>query len=429
MLTTVRLFEDTEDTASLPGEHEQFTLTDFDGLYTFGNLADGEYRIRNMAADYYAPAQITVRAGFGSADLVLAAEQELRIQGVVANTRGARLAGVQVTPILPWARSVTTDQGGQYQLHRALATTRGTFSVRFKHAGYREKFVQVLESDWIGQDTIWIDASLEPVETTAVVAGSVRNSAGLPVTGEVVQLYSPSFRRRYHAATDRAGKFSIGDVETAQDYQLSIHPRGGYHDYDQRNLRVTAAGLRLDLVLEGLSVGRVAGQMVDVDGNPIPRFSLQLRSGTATSQWFHVTGDSQGYFVVDDVPAGALNLRTASSPLFTVRGIDLPGGGDAQLPLVLDWGAHDIYGWVVDSSGLPVPMSKVTVSWVYQDNGVRSLSSRRTVTDSQGYFRVDQLGPGQHTVHVHAPGFNNAHVDHDVTEQGRELVIQLMEKI
>ncbi len=428
-LTPVRLFDDFEEAAISLGSHEQFTLTDFHGLYTFGNLADGEYRIRSMTTGYYAPGQITVRAGLSSADLVLATEQELRIQGVVASTDGVRLAGVQVTPILPLARSVITDERGQYQFHLALAATRGSYSVRFRQAGYREKFVRVLETDWIGQDTIWVDASLEAVGTTGVVEGSVRNSAGLPLTGEVVQLYSPRLRHRYHAATDQTGKFSIRDVEAAQDYRLSIRPSGAYHDYEERNLPITAEGLRLDLVLEELSVGRLAGHMVDIDGNPIPRFSLQLRSETATNQWLRVTGDDQGYFVVNDVPAGVLNLRTFSSPSLNINGIDLPAGEERQLPLVLDWGTHDINGWVEDSTGQPIPMARITVSWTHQDNGVRSWSSRQTVADAQGHFRVNQLGPGQHTVHINSPGFDQARLDHDVTVQGPELVVRLKKRI
>ncbi|MDH3673516.1 MAG: carboxypeptidase-like regulatory domain-containing protein [Gammaproteobacteria bacterium] len=429
-LTAVRLFDGDEGTAVSLGAHEQFTLTGFDGLYTFGQLADGDYRIRSPATDYYAPAQIAARAGVSSADLVLAGQRALRVHGVVANTDGTPLAGVQVTPIVPRAGSVTTGQEGQYQLQLTLATTRGNYLVRFQHAGYREQRVPVRQADWVGQDTIRVDASLAPVETIAVVAGTVKSSTtGLPLAGEVVQLYSPRLKHRYRTATDQAGTFLMRDVETGQDYRLLIRPKGEYQDYDQRNLRVTAAGLRLDLVLEALSVGRLTGHMVDVDGNPIPRFSLLLRSGTATSQWLRVTGDSQGYFVVDDVPAGALILRTSSTPLFTVSGIDLPGGDETQLALVLDWGTHAIHGRVVDSLGQPVPMSKITVSWVHQDNGVRSGSRRQTVADAQGYFRLDQLGPGPHTLHINAPGFDGARLDHDATEQGRELMVQLQEKI
>ena len=429
MLTTVRLFEDIEEAALLPGTREQFTLTDFDGHYTFGNLADGEYRIRSMATDYYAPAQIMVRAGMRSADLVVAVERGLQVHGVVENTDGSPLAGVMVTPILPWANGVTTDQNGRFQFYVSLESTRDSYSVRFQHNNYREKFVRLLDSDWLGRDTIWVDTSLEPVEATAGIAGVVRTNSGAPLAGEVVQLYSPRLGRRYHAATNQTGEFLMIDVETAQDYRLSIHPSVGYRDYERDNLGITAEGLYIDVVLEPLNLGRLAGHMVDVDGNPVARFSLLLRSDSALNQSLRVTGDSQGYFFVGGVPAGELILETSSSPLFTVSGIDLAAGEERQLPVVLDWGSNVIDGWVVESSGQPVPMAKITVTWVHQKNGARSWSRRDTVADAQGHFRFEQLGPGQHTVHINAPGFNQALIDHDVSGQGRELLVELKKNI
>jgi protocatechuate 3,4-dioxygenase beta subunit len=429
MLTPVRLFDEIEQAAFFPGSHQQITITDFHGHYTFGVVADGEYRIRSMTTGYYAPAQTTVRAGMMSADLVLAAERALQVHGIVSNSDGAPLAGVQVTPILPLARSVTTDETGRYQFHVTLAETRDSYSVRFQHTGYEEKFVRVGESDWKGEDTIWLDAFLEAIEIAPVVTGSISSSSGSPLVGEVVQLHSPSLGRRYHAATDQSGKFLIRDVETAQDYRLYIHPSVGYQDYEQKNVGITASGLHVDLVLEPVGVGRLAGNMVDVDGNSIPGFSLQLRSETASNQWLRVTGDDQGYFAVDNVPAGSLVLRTFSSPSLTVNGINLPAGKETQLPLVLDWGTHDIHGWVEDSAGQPVPMARITVTWTHQNNGVRSLSSREMVSDAQGNFRVNQLGPGQHTLYVYAAGFNQAILNHDFKQHGREFVVRLDEKI
>jgi protocatechuate 3,4-dioxygenase beta subunit len=425
MLTTVRLFEDAPETAPVPGAPQQVTLTEFDGRYTFGNLSDGEYRIRSLPAGDYAPAQITVRAGTRSADLVLAAERAHRVQGVVENDRGAPLAGVVVTPILPWASGVTTDQNGRYQFHANLESTRDGYSVRFQHIGYHEKFVSVRESDWAGRDAIWVDASLEPVELAAGVAGTVRTSSDTPLTGEVVQLHSPRLGRRYHAATNLLGEFLMRDVATARDYRLSISPSVGYQDYERDNLEITSKGLYLDVVLEPLRLGRLAGQMVNIDGSPVPRFTLLLRSDSASNQSFRVTGDDQGYFFIDGVPAGELTLETSASPLFTVSGIGLPSGDEIELPLVLDWGKNLIDGQVVESSGQPIPMARITLTWVHQNNGVQSRSSRDTVADAEGRFRFEQLGPGVHGVHVNASGFNQARLDHDAGDRGRELVVEL----
>ena len=70
----------------------------------------------------------------------------------------------------------------------------------------------------------------------------------------------------------------------------------------------------------------------------------------------------------------------------------------------------------------------VSLLWSLDENGVRSRSTRHTVTDAGGYFLFTQLGSGQHVVNISAAGFGTARLDHDVSMNGETLVIRL-EKI
>jgi hypothetical protein len=423
-----RLFQLDEGTAIPPSLREQRTRTGVDGTYHFGQLPDGEFTIRTTATDEYSTAQITVRAGVDFADLVLP-QLALRVHGVILDRGGEPLAGVRVLPAASGAQARRSDAGGRYELVFVLkGTTRG-FSIRFEQAGYHAQQVQLDETHWREVKSLALDVAMEPVEVRAEVAGSLVSTAGEPVAGETVRLYSPRRKRSFSAVSDHAGAFSIGGVETADDYHLTVHPKGPYRDYTERNLRVTADGLYLEIALEPLELGgRLSGQMVDLDGNPIPHFTLTLRNNDAVRRSMQVTGDAQGYFVVEGAPEGKLVFETRSMPHLSISGIQLNQGTESNILLVVDWGEYEVSGAVVDSDDNPVSVPDVSLSWTHDEDGVRSYSNRKTAADADGHFQFTGLGPGRHTLHVNVPGFKSARLHHEVGYEGNEVVVRLEEQ-
>ena len=226
MARAMRLFQLDEGSVIPPSLREQYTWSAANGSYRFDQLADGEYLVGIAATDQGSTAQIRVRAGVDFADLVVA---QRVLYGVIRSTDGERLGGVRARPLISGAQSKLGNDDGGYELRLTLPGTRKCF-IRFEREGYHTQQVEVGEADWRGGVRLPLDVTMEPVETLAVVTGSVQDLYGQPVAGESVHLYSSDRKKRYHAVTDQEGEFSIPRVQTADDYKFWMYPKGPYRD-------------------------------------------------------------------------------------------------------------------------------------------------------------------------------------------------------
>jgi 5-hydroxyisourate hydrolase-like protein (transthyretin family) len=401
-------------------------LTDIDGFYEIRGVADGEYRIQAEPTDRYEAASAVVRAGSETADLVLRARRpEILVFGTV-RSEGAPLDGVEVQVVGQPVEAAPTDSNGRYELELEVVGGKRAYTLRFVREGYRESRMPVDSLESARQSEIRVDAEMEPVRELVDVSGAVLSRDGKPVPDQSVQIYSESARQRYTAVSRQDGKFWLEDVEASSDYLLTVYPEEKWRDYKRYGVEIALGGADLEVVLEPLALGRLSGQMVDSEGQPVPRFSLWLRNPGAVNRGASlVTGDQQGFFSVDEVEAGDLLLETRSSPLFSISGIRLTEREEKSVRLVLDWGSHQVSGLVMDEGGLPLPATELFVTSLRRDNGLRAHAVRRAVTDESGFFLVNQVGAGYHTIRVAAPGFLTAVLDHEVGKDAPEVIIRL----
>jgi hypothetical protein len=401
-------------------------LTDDIGWYALEGVNDGEYRVRAEPEQFYEPAQAMVRAGQQTADLVLRARRpDVHVSGTVQSD-GEPLDSVSVQVIGQAGGAVQTNGDGYYQLDMKFSESRSRYTLSFVREGFREKrsVIELEQAGW--REQLRLDAELEPVRELARVSGAVYDVNGKSLADQTVRLYSESARQRYAAVSDRNGEFSIDEIETGSDYLVSVQPGEKYRDYKALGVEISRAGEDLEVVLEPLAQGTLIGQMVDAHGQPVPEFSLWLRNPDAVNQAdILVTGDSQGFFRVDEVEEGNLVFESRSSPQLNIKGIHLSAGEQKDVLLVLDWGNHQVAGLVVDDMGRPVPASELYVTSLRRDSGVRAHTIRRAVTDETGYFLVNQVGPGYHTIRIDVPGFQTTIIDHDVGVSAPEVVIRL----
>lgn len=403
-------------------------LTDVDGFYAIEGVADGEYRLRAEPDDRYEAAEAVVRAGAEGADLILRERRPGLIVAGTVRSDGEPLEGVEVVVVAAGqpSEAVLTDDDGFYETMLRIAAGKPSYTVSFTRDGYREQRSVLMADDLAGPGPIRVDADLEPAQAIVEVTGSVRDREGQPVAGEMVQLYSEAARQRYTAVSGRRGEIRFPEVETSDDYMVSVRPADAYRDFLASDVQVGAAGANLDIVLEPRSYGRLVGQMVNPDGLPVPSFSLWLRNPEAVNQPPRlVTGDQQGFFDIDRVEAGSLVFETRGSPLVSISGIELAAGETRDVLLVLDWGTHQVAGLVMDDMGRPVSASELYVTSVRDDRGLRAHVVRRAVTDETGFFVVGQVGSGYHTIRVDSPGFRSAVIDHEVGRDGPEVIIRL----
>ncbi len=228
-------------------------------------------------------------------------------------------------------------------------------------------------------------AASEPVRATpVVVTGSLRTSEDLPLAGRRVAFVTRTARTSL--ATDPESAFAF-PVER-DDGRIEIDEAGWTTVLTA--LVSAAAPPRHALVIAAPAV-RIAGQVVDEHGGPVPQAALSVvlpdgfrarfraNADAAASLEWRTTGDGNGLFELSAVPAVAAATLLTSHPSFLPDRRELPPNGDPALRVILRRpGAADgaLLGQVIDSGGSVVP-----AAWV-------ASGERAARADEQGNFAL-----------------------------------------
>ena len=323
----------------------------------------------------------------------------------------------------------STGSRGEYELDISLQGKHVVHTIFFQHEDFRKQQIRINQADLpdLNRD-FQLDVSMEPLKKLTTITGSLTDTDGIPVGGEIINILTSQMRTMYRAQSDEVGNFFFEKVEPGKDYRLAIRPGSGYKNKDINPLVVPDGGLNLDIVLEPSEHGELSGWMIDLDSNPVPGFSLTLHSTIATGQSVSVVGDQQGFFSVEGFPVGGALFRTNSYPVLTVRGIHVSPEPEEPVTIILDTGLHVLQGWVTDNFGEPVAASSITLNWEFGINGLLNSSSRKTTADQNGSFVFTGLGPGLHTTQVSAAGFNNAVLIVNVGTDPIDIRVELEEE-
>jgi len=409
-------------------ENVQSIFSDFGGTFLFDNLEDGEYRVRLAPIAGIAPAETRVRAGTLNVNLVLVALRDVRVYGTVNSTVGAPIKDVHIVAA-PTARSTRSESRGEYELDISWQGNDVVYTILFQHEGFRQQRIRISPTDLDNMTGgFQLNVSLEPLKRLTTVAGRLTDTKGGPVSGEILSIVTPQLRTRYRAQSDPYGNFLFEEVEPGKDHQLRIRPASRYKNKDINPLVVPDVGLNLDVVLELINEGELSGWMIDLNGQPIPGFSLTLRSNMATARSVSVVSDQQGFFSVEDFPVGGALLRTHSYPVLMVQGIHVSAESEDPITVILDTGRHVLLGRVLDEFGEPVAASSITLNWEFIDNGLLNSSARKTTTDQNGNFVFTGLGPDLHVMEISAAGFSTVVQTIDVGADPNEIVVELQEE-
>lgn len=394
------------------------TQSNAEGAFRFNGLAPGDYSLMTMETGNFSAVTTIVKAGVTSAELRVAGRKQILINGLISGEDGAPIANARIQT--PAGDGIISSASGQYRLSMVAEPDR-SYSLRFNAQGYREETRHVHASTANKASTVNVDVQM--VKAGGVSAeGTVISANGQPVVGATVWLTSPGLNVRGQAMTNDLGAFLIPGLKASDDYRIIVN-RSGFARYQQNNLELDAQSLPLAIELKVLPVGNITGSITDVDGTPVPDFTINVVSVDSNGQALTVASDDNGYFQADGIPSGEIRFQTRSEPSISLTGLQLPEGQRVQADLVVDWGRFSIAGVVQSEAGEPYANARIIARWNGSRNGLISDSTRVTQTNTTGEFSFSELGPGVHEIIVESNGsYLQKSVDVDPRAQGSGVV-------
>jgi len=389
-----------------------------DGWFTFNRLPNGEYII-SARDPLSATSSNSVRASTGTplVDLMIPLLNEVLLFGAVTDAAQQPVAGARLI-LAPSAISTSTDELGVYLLAARLRNQQA-YQLIAEHDGYADARLPLPLEDWRQTSEWQVDVQLQRQQQTTV-SGVLLDEDGAAVGNE--NLYLQSQRNSYQARSDAVGGFNFHAVAPGPGYRMTVAPDRGYKSYQQSGIDVPEEGLSgLEVVLQAIADGLVTGQFIDPFGAPLPGFSATL-----LVQRFRTTvqADAQGRFMLDEVPAGEVQLRNDSIGRISTRGARLASGGQLQLLAIADVGSGQYVGSLLNELGMPVAGAAVTLFWRRQDQGLLHESSREAISDTNGRFAFTGYAAVDHQLRVIADGYQPLITPLPAQTSGSQLTLQ-----
>jgi large repetitive protein len=408
------------------------TVTGPDGRFAIRVMPEQDLRLRATKRGLPQSKGETLRLAPAErkTGVVLLMPTGIAVTGRVKDANGEPLSGVSVTATeTPAGRggmmvrqfvmgglmgeeedTVRTASDGTF----TLRVQEGTYDFSFKREGYAPKAVRA--QTVTPQGGLAIETSMEPaVEVTGRVT---RGGVGLAD----VNVSSFGLGDMASAMTGPDGSFTLGGLAPGP---LRLMLRKDT-EFVQEQRSVTAPAR--DVVFDLPAGGRVQGRVVEKGSSkPITNF----QAGISTSRGgggFVMMGPPQmksftsddGSFVLENVPAGAMNI-VAQAPGFSNgrASVDVEEGKTvSDVVIELDTGVK-LTGKVTGPNGAALSEATVQIQPSPTGQFARSGSVRRAVTDSNGEYSIDSLDPGEETFEISHPKYLST--AKTVTLKGREM--------
>lgn len=230
--------------------------------------------------------------------------------------------------------------------------------------------------------------------TTGMITGVVEGIGGRRIAGADISTVIGG--RTYSAKTDMNGNFMIIDVPKGSGYTLTAE-KSGYQGGSAVSGAIEYGEIvRVDLRVTG---GAIEGTVKDQDGNPVEGAEVSINIGEVK---FTTTTDSEGNYVLNDLPEGRDYTMTASKDGYesaSLSDADVTiGQTTSGMDMVITMNSGSISGQVTDDDGNPVQGAAVSV--------VDGSRTRTAVTDAEGKYTIVNVTAGSgYTVTASKPEY------------------------
>ena len=388
------------------GEGELVTevMSDAAGRFEARHLAPGTYTIRARArrARFRQPVHATVLPG-ETAHVVVPVDARARVTGVVRERRtpvaGARVR-IYLSATEQSSADCTTAPDGTFVLEDVPV---GTANVSvFQHEVLSPETLQIPEEGLTGLEVrVQSQAELEvtvlragrPVQGARVRATSPGDHVSARSDGRGVATLEGLRGERYRVLAEHDGAFAIAEnVVVARDERatlsLELAPGIAIEGVVIDTARRAIDGARVSLTPVSSSENMGASAVTDTDG----AFRGGPLRGPAT---YRVAVHRNGVFL--PIRRGAPDVRV------TERGAPSP----SRLTIVVDPQDHTLEGTVIDSEGLPIPDTRVSLFPPLR----HTAAVQHTYTSSDGAFVIRDVGAGPFRLRAVAPSGTEAELD------------------
>ena len=401
--------------------------SDDSGRVTFAGLPFGRYNIAVSAPGYGKTHTIAI-ATEGTQTERIALRVGAPVAGRVVDEQGAPVAGANVVYMSmanslhtgTWAHdALESDEQGQFRLP---PLARGTYRFSARKSGFATGFSDPVTLDGVTSVTD-VQIRLSP---EGQIAGQVLSTGGLPVASAtvVVAVAESQWHNTRQVITDVDGRFSLGGLPRGKLLAMAHNERASS---DHQKIDLRREGKQGDLTLTLQHEDFIAGRVIDPQGQALdgievrayPVRSLGGHKRTDSLAWmlrrsYQELTDASGAFQLTGLPPGEYELR-ANPPQMSARGLDwLRQGtkaksGDTDVLIELE-PAGSLHGKVAFADGSVPEMYTVSL-W-------ESRLDIRPFRNADGEFAIDALPPGEYTVRVNGPGFEQKRVSGVLVEPG-----------
>jgi protocatechuate 3,4-dioxygenase beta subunit len=381
------------------------TKTDADGRYRFARLRGGTYEVRIGEVEGYPrfsqrhqrERQVTARVAAEVSGIDFSLYRGLRISGIVLDEEGKPVPNAWVNGYAgpnPTAQdSVQSDAQGRFTLAGYPPNVQVEFNAGNDGMTVAERTrVKVEDRDVSG-------VRLELI-TGGTISGVVVDSRGRPLSG--LQLYArmppPDNRGGAIHNTNPDGSFTIRSLAPGE-YDIFPYGRG---ESNKSMHRVTLAkgqnitGLRIVLQETGLSI---AGVVVDAEGKPISRATIQTRG----HGWNQIDSDAEGRFNISGLAEGEFSLSAYHYNYSPTSVSAVAGTQNVRITLE---GKAKIEGHVISANnGQPITDFQIAHKAGAGSSDIYVTDQFRHVSHPDGAFSIEDANKGSRQVMIKADGY------------------------
>ncbi|MFP4148430.1 MAG: carboxypeptidase regulatory-like domain-containing protein [Nitriliruptoraceae bacterium] len=361
-----------------------------------------------------------LRQGLGEEDALGIRAASPAVSGSVSSATGAPIDGAVIelfdpgSPTLARSTAVTTASGA----FRLANVPPGEYLLRVQAAGFSRVWypsaAQVDGAETVtiraGEDLGGLDVVLAglPGSVTGQVVGAdvagAQVTARLPASAFEGSALDPIAADVVTVEVDDTGEFLLPELATPATYEVVVRKEGFATQTATVNLAPGEQREDLRFVLRR-GDGRLAGQVVGSDGEPVPNALVEVTDGTTELVTRTLSGEADaGTFEVRDLPTPSTYTLAVSAEGFGTESLTVQLEASQQrddVTVVLSGALGELGGRVTTADGTPLGGVDVTVEGAEVTRSTVSLS-----TGEVGRWLARDLpAPGEYTVIFEAEGY------------------------